>query len=253
MAEVDSVAAGRARISGAGQELSRNGQSPPGAIVQRVQGPFSRPRSAVGWRDPEHRKLRQSKWIRRGVPVELARGESARPFHHAPSRRMDEQQWELRKEERDRLLKMGAFVASHSQNADELVRAGHMISPAFLVPKKGKTNKWRLVIDQRRLNRRCDKKPVKFEGLDKLRFVNKARWAISWDLADGYMNLEIFPPHRKRMTVDLGQCMAADGEPISQDNPRFVECTAMPFGWLQSPWYFVKMMRVVDRTSPARS
>jgi hypothetical protein len=95
------------------------------------------------------------------------------------------------------------------------------------------------VVDQRLLNELCKKRGVKFQGLDQLRHVGKkGMWAFTWDLDSGYMNLEMFKPHQKYMIVDMGECMSADGEPISATNPRFVVCQAMPFGFQNSPWYF---------------
>jgi hypothetical protein len=203
---------------------------------------------SAGWREPAHRRTMQARWVRRGVPVEMATGVKAIPFHVAPSPRMDREQWKERKEERNRLLENGAFVAAPVQDALELMRRGAMICPAFLVAKKGKTNRWRLVIDQRPLNKKCQQRgKVKLEGLEKIRHLGRpGMWAFSWDLADGYMNLEVMKAHQKRMTVDLGESMGADGEPISARNPRFVECAAISFGWVNSPYYFVKTMKIVQ-------
>ena len=95
----------------------------------------------------------------------------------------------------------------------------------------------------------CKKRGVKFQGLDQLRHVGKkGMWAFTWDLDSGYMNLEMFKPHQKYMIVDMGECMSADGEPISVDNPRFVVCQAMPFGFQNSPWYFVKLTKIIQAT-----
>ena len=205
------------------------------------------PREAPGWRDDTHRGKMQARWVRRGVPVEFAHGVKPRAFHKAPSSRMDQDHWMERKEERNRYLKNGAFAAAESQDVTELLAKGCMICPAFVVPKKGSTNRWRLVVDQRLLNELCKKRGVKFQGLDQLRHVGKkGMWAFTWDLDSGYMNLEMFKPHQKYMIVDMGEYMSADGEPISATNPRFVVCQAMPFGFQNSPWYFVKLTKVIQ-------
>jgi hypothetical protein len=189
----------------------------------------------------------QARWVRRGVPVEFAHGVKPKAFHKAPSSRMDQDHWMERKAERDRCLKNGAFAAAESQDVAELLAKGCMICPAFVVPKKGSTNRWRLVVDQRLLNELCKKRGVKFQGLDQLRHVGKkGMWAFTWDLDSGYMNLEMFKPHQKYMIVDMGECMSADGEPISATNPRFVVCQAMPFGFQNSPWYFVKLTKIIQ-------
>ena len=161
---------------------------------------------------------------------------------------MDEQQWEERKAERDRCLKLGAFVPTPSQDVETLLENGAMISPAFLVSKKGVTNRWRMVINMKPLNKQCRRRRAKFQGLKHLRHVgHPGMWVFTWDLQNGYMNLGVFKPHRKYMTVDMGSCMARDGEPISKDNPRFVECAAMPFGFQNSPFFFVKMMKNIQK------
>eukprot|EP01050_Picozoa_sp_SAG11_P029235 SAG11_NODE_8148_length_1054_cov_5.795812_1_plen_148_part_00 len=46
--------------------------------------------------------------------------------------------------------------------------------------------------------------------------------------------------------MDLGESMGADGEPISARNPQFVECAVISFGWVNSPYYFVKTMKIVQ-------
>ena len=180
--------------------------------------------------------------------MEFKNGVKPRPFHQPPSARMDQDHWKERKEERDNCLRKGAFRPTSTQDVDELLRQGCMICPGFVVGKKGKTNKWRLIVDQRRLNEQCKKRGIKFQGLDHLRHLGrKGIWAFTWDLADGYMNLEMFPPHQKYMVVDLGAAMAADGVAISAENPRYVYCAALPFGFQNSPWYFVKMTKIIQQ------
>ena len=181
------------------------------------------------------------------MTVDFLRGVKPRSFHVPPSRRMDVQQWEERKAERDRGLAKGAFIPAPIQDRDELLRQGHMICPAFLVPKKGRTNKWRMIVDQRRLNSLCKRRRCRFQGLKNLKYAGrKGSWVFTWDLEDGYMNLQMFPPHQKYMTVDMGPSMAADGQAISAVNPRYVLCNCLPFGYQASPYYFVKMLKVVQ-------
>ena len=40
---------------------------------------------------------------------------------------------------------------------------------------------------------------------------------------------------QKFMTLDLGQCIGG---------PRFIMCAAMPFGYVNSPYVFTRVMRV---------
>ena len=205
------------------------------------------PRCARGWTG-RHKNRMQARWVRRGVPVEFAPGVKPRGFHRRMSRKMDAQLWEERKKERNRSIEIGAFTPCQSQNAGELVDAGCMICPSFLVPKKGATNKFRAIADLRPVNAKCRKRTAKFQGLRELRHLGqKGCWMFTWDLDSGFMNLQIFGPHQKYMVLDLGEYMAADGEPISQSNPRFVKCNAMPFGWTNSPYFFVKLLKIVQQ------
>jgi hypothetical protein len=230
-------------------ERTEKGQPTPATShgTQNRFGPYEQPRAAPGWQRPEHRGRMQARWVRRGITVDFERGVKPQGFHYVPSRTMDEKLWRERKAERDRTLAMGAFVPAPTQDRHELVRRGHMICPAFLVPKKGKTNRYRMVINQIPLNRLCKARRIRFQGLKNLRHAGqKGCWAFTWDLENGYMVLQVFKPHQKYMTVDLGPSMAADGEPISASNPRYVLCNCMPFGYLASPWYFVKTMKVIQ-------
>jgi hypothetical protein len=212
-------------------------------------GPHMMPRRAPGWRERQHRGGQAARWVRRGVTVDFKRNvkATARRFHQPPSWIMDQENWKERKAERDRCLAVGAFVPAPSQDVETLLANGAMISPAFLVPKKGKTNRWRMIVDMRKLNEMCRKRKIRFQGLRELRHVGRPGcWMFTWDLQAGYMNLGVYKAHQKYMTVDMGSWMAADGTPLSKENPRFVECAVMPFGYQNSPWYFVKMTKVVQ-------
>ncbi|KAK3242625.1 hypothetical protein CYMTET_47689 [Cymbomonas tetramitiformis] len=101
----------------------------------------------------------------------------------------------------------------------------------FLVPKPG-TNKWRLVVDFRWLNQWCVKNRVKMETLKKLRRLAKpGDWCFSFDLQDGFHALGIHPDFQKFMQFDL------QGD--------LLQCSAMPFGWSDSPRVFCKFVRVM--------
>eukprot|EP00873_Tetraselmis_striata_P004131 jgi/Tetstr1/424395/TSEL_014954.t1 len=65
------------------------------------------------------------------------------------------------------------------------------VSGMFLVPKPG-TNKWRLIIDLRELNKWCKTFTMSCETLKHLRHLARAGdWFVSMDLADGYYALGI--------------------------------------------------------------
>ena len=81
-------------------------------------------------------------------------------------------------------------------------------------------------------------KSVKFEGLDKLPQMagpGEFEAATSWDVNKAFNLLEIHRADQKFMTLDLGQCIGG---------PRFVMCAAMPFGYVNSPYVFTRVMRV---------
>ena len=63
-----------------------------------------------------------------------------------------------------RMLRTKALVAAPVQDPVELVRRDHMITPSFMVKKKGMSKK-RMVYNQKRCNREFKKKRVKLENL----------------------------------------------------------------------------------------
>eukprot|EP00873_Tetraselmis_striata_P043203 jgi/Tetstr1/463467/TSEL_008359.t1 len=77
------------------------------------------------------------------------------------------------------------------------------VSRIFLVPKPG-TNKWRLIIDLRELNKWCKTFTMSCETLMHLRHLAHAGdWFVSMDLADGYYALGIREKDRDFFTVFL--------------------------------------------------
>lgn len=68
------------------------------------------------------------------------------------------------------MLRTRALVVAPSQDAEDLVKRGHFITPSFMVKKK-KMKKKRMVYNQKRCNREFRKKRVKLENLAS---VNKA-------------------------------------------------------------------------------
>eukprot|EP00873_Tetraselmis_striata_P009740 jgi/Tetstr1/430004/TSEL_019865.t1 len=72
----------------------------------------------------------------------------------------------------------------------------------FLVPKPG-TNKWRLIIDLRELNKWCKSFTMSYKTLKHLRHLARAGdWFVSMDLADGYYALGIREEDRDFFTVN---------------------------------------------------
>ena len=120
------------------------------------------------------------------------------------------------------------------------------ICRVHLVPKKtpaGEKQKFRLVIDLRPTNKWCRGQSCKYETLRSLRrLARKDEWGISFDIRDGYHAIGIRREFRRYMTFALPP---APGQP--NDQPRYIRCAALPFGWLMSPYIFTKVMRVMVR------
>eukprot|EP00873_Tetraselmis_striata_P012133 jgi/Tetstr1/432397/TSEL_021794.t1 len=75
------------------------------------------------------------------------------------------------------------------------------VSIMFLVLKPG-TNKWRLIIDLRELNKWCKTFTMSYETLKHLRHLARAGdWFVSMNLADGYYALGIREEDRDFFTV----------------------------------------------------
>eukprot|EP00873_Tetraselmis_striata_P022348 jgi/Tetstr1/442612/TSEL_030708.t1 len=81
-------------------------------------------------------------------------------------------------------------------------RCDKWVSRMFLVPNPG-TNKWRLIIDLRELNKWCKTLKMSYETLKHLRHLARAcNWFVSMDLADGYYALGIREEDRNFFTVN---------------------------------------------------
>jgi hypothetical protein len=105
------------------------------------------------------------------------------------------------------------------------------VSRAFLVPKPGVSNKWRMVVDLRPLNAYCRAFRQRCETLSRLRTLARRNdWMVSFDLQDGYNLLGIHPADRTYFAFDI------QGELFC--------CSALPFGWNYSAYAFSSAVRV---------
>jgi hypothetical protein len=105
------------------------------------------------------------------------------------------------------------------------------VCKAFLVPKPGVSNKWRLVVDLRPLNKYCRKFKMRSETLGHLvHLARKNDWMVTMDLKDGYNAVGIHPDDRNFMCFDI--------------NGQLFRCAAVPFGWSQSAYVFCETVRV---------
>eukprot|EP00873_Tetraselmis_striata_P032900 jgi/Tetstr1/453164/TSEL_040181.t1 len=97
----------------------------------------------------------------------------------------------------------------------------------FLVPKPG-TNKWRLIIDLRELNKWCKTFTMSYETIKHLRHLARAGdWFVSMDLADGYYALGIREEDRDFFTVNY--------------RGELWRLACLPMGWTGSSYYFCKL------------
>ena len=130
-------------------------------------------------------------------------------------------QWQSRK--RPMKFDMGVSCVakdlSQAQQAflnEEIVRFVHevgswepatcrdFVSKAFLVPKPGVPNKWRLVVDLRPLNKFCRKFKMRSETLANLvQLARKDDWIVTLDLKDGYNAVGIHPVDQRYMAFDI--------------------------------------------------
>ena len=165
--------------------------------------------------------------LRDGVPVEF-RGDSPPPSFCLPPLPVSEQQrdWWFNVEE-PRLIQLGA-ITRRSSTAPPPVYC----SNAFCVPKDSKS--WRLVVNLKRLNSFCKAYNCRYDTLKLLStWAMKDSWMLKVDLQDAYYHVSVQPDHRHYFTFQFCGAM-------------YEMCT-LPFGWINSPYFFVKTMRCVVR------
>jgi hypothetical protein len=103
-------------------------------------------------------------------------------------------------------------------------------SPAFLVPKGA--DSWRLVINQKHVNLACIPRKCKFESLKMLqRLELTGVHAIKVDLKDAYYQVPVHAADRKYFAFEFAG--------------SFYHLNCLPFGWLNSPWYFTKVAKTL--------
>lgn len=179
-------------------------------------------------------------WLRDGARCEWLHGPPP-PFDHGVScGGMTTAEATFLEKEYTRLTEAGAWVEAPPGERTHLSRV-------HLVPKKvepGAPPKWRVVVDLRPTNAYCRRSTCRYETLRSFsRLASRGDWMFSFDLQDGYFAVGIHPDHRRYMTFALPP---PPGSP-SGTPPRYVQCAAMPFGWLDSPRIFTKVMRVMVR------
>ena len=125
-----------------------------------------------------------------------------------------------------------AVAEMTKENAVSLFPPGEkpwVVSPLGVVPKRG-TDKFRLTVNMRFVNRHLGKKPFKFEGLKDLAdLAERGDHAVSYDLMSGYYHVSLHP--RSKTFVGF------------KWEGRYYVYNCLPFGLSTAPWVFSKVTR----------
>ncbi len=99
-----------------------------------------------------------------------------------------------------------------------------VVSPLGVVPKRG-TDKFRLTVNMRYMNRHMGKKVFKFEGMKDLdELAEKGDYVVSYDLPSGYFHVGLHL--RSRTFVGF------------QWKGKYFTYNCLPFGLSKAPWIF---------------
>eukprot|EP00873_Tetraselmis_striata_P038373 jgi/Tetstr1/458637/TSEL_004341.t1 len=168
------------------------------------------------------------------VFAELAHAKFCTPRRIAVSGQLDQ----LCRAFDDKTLEISLIAAGKARAAAAFAKAiptspppqrhyNKWVSRMFLVPKPG-TNKWRLIIDLRELNKWCKTFTMSCETLKHLRHLARAGdWLVSMDLADGYYALGIREEDRDFFTVNY--------------RGELWRLARLPMVWTGSSYYFCKL------------
>ena len=143
--------------------------------------PYEVVRAAPRWENlPKDNMVRRT--VERGHRLPFKRRSRKTPFAQPVPKRLEAEFVGERVVECTRLLGTRALVPAPYQTERELLGAGHMICPAFMVAKQGSTKK-RLVFNQKWLNRELRKKWGKLGDMRMLKHLaKKGYWAASMDV-----------------------------------------------------------------------
>ena len=161
-------------------------------------------------------------WIRNGITIEI-KGD-IHPGRESIPLTEEQQMWV--QQELQRACRVGAI---EMVSQDEIAARVKLVSPVFVVPKKG-PKKYRLVHDLRGLNVAVPDRPVKMETLSTLaRMAGKEWWMVTFDLAQGYHHLEMHSEAAKFLGFRF--------------QGRMYRYMVLPFGLKTAPAIFTKVVR----------
>ena len=166
-------------------------------------------------------------WLRDGYRLPWAR-ERPRPFHQGVScKGATPAQQQFLRTELQRLVDAGAVEAAPDD--------ARYVTRAFLVPKPGRKDSWRLVIDLRWVNQHLRRQRCRYETLRRLSSLARdGDWMISLDLQDGFYAVGVHPEDRPYLTFQ-----------VEGFGP--LQFAALPMGLSCSPYVFCKVMRTFVR------
>jgi hypothetical protein len=127
-----------------------------------------------------------------------------------------------------------------------------VISPFFVIPKEG-PKKYRLIVDLRQLNFFTKERPkIRMQSLEEvLPLIKEDSFMVTMDLQDYYLHFRIHPDSQKYLAIEIPQnimdimCMKAKEKGIKCSREKFMEFTTLTFGWKDSAYIALKIMRVV--------
>ena len=216
------------------------------AVILEKRPNFLATRESPGWR--RRPESRAAKIVEEGADWPLRRRAPTTGFWEKAKGSKKEDQTRKKEAERDDLLANGEAIEAPVQDGAKLAAQGYWISPAFVLERrirhvKGKRIyeevKDRFCVNMKRANTRGRKRRFKNDHLEQMPEVMPSvatepdTHLFSWDVKGAFKLVGLKLKYIHRFCVDLGPDV---------DGPRFIVMLVLPFGWLNSPWYWGQVM-----------
>ena len=221
-------------------------RSEAAAVILEKRPNFLATRESPGWR--RRPESRAAKVVEEGADWPLRRRAPTTGFWEKAKGSKKEDQTRKKEAERDDLLANGEAIEAPVQDGAKLAAQGYWISPAFVLERrirhvKGKRIyeevKDRFCVNMKRANTRGRKRRFKNDHLEQMPEVMPSvatepdTHLFSWDVKGAFKLVGLKLKYIHRFCVDLGPDV---------DGPRFIVMLVLPFGWLNSPWYWGQVM-----------